>query len=218
MAEQPSVDLGSVRVLDGDLAASGASDGELIAQIESTSGEGGGFDDRQLHRSGSTVDTFGFTACFSGVLRDELRTTDLDPYGSENAKEKEVQEGQQAQLEDGEELLVHSSGDSTGPADLSDLRPGDDAPGSGRLEGDGRVPEGDLITFAKFVDIHANTIDAGAVGRAEVDEHPSVALGSDLGMVAADVGIGQLHGRFGATAEGHGRLTERDPITGCEDQ
>ena len=40
-----------------------------------------------------------------------------------------------------------------------------------------------------LVDPHA--VDLGAVGRAEVDEHEAVALGADLGVVAADVGVGE---------------------------
>src|SRR5690606_10095453 len=89
---------------------------------------------------------------------------------------------------------------------------GDQNPGrsrSGGLEGDVGVAEGDLVALGQLVGADPHAVDPGAVGRAEVDEDPAVALGADLVVVAADVGVRELHGRLGLAAEGHGLLAER---------
>src|SRR5688500_468253 len=66
------------------------------------------------------------------------------------------------------------------------------APGSwsGRLVTDAGVAEGDVVAVTQRLVADPHAVHPRAVGGTEVDQHVTVAVRSDLGVVAADVRVG----------------------------
>src|SRR5690606_33877636 len=66
--------------------------------------------------------------------------------------------------------------------------------------------------------LDTNTVDPRAVGRTEVDQQEAVAVGTDLGVVAADVRVGQHDVGVRSAADADRVLAEREALAGREHQ
>src|SRR5690606_38781417 len=88
--------------------------GELVGQRIAPTLEGGGLDHGELDRRGLALHPASFPLRPTGRGLHQLGPFDLGPHRPEHPQEEEVEERQQAQLEDREELLVHDPCDSTG--------------------------------------------------------------------------------------------------------
>src|SRR5690606_14046468 len=64
----------------------------------------------------------------------------------------------------------------------------------------------------------AHTVDLRAVGRAHVHQQEAVAGRADLGVVAADVGVGEHDVALGPPADADDVLLEREPVAGRQHQ
>src|SRR5690606_36191840 len=89
---------------------------------------------------------------------------------------------------------------------------------SARLEAHAGVAEADLVAVDQRVLGDPYAVDLGAVGRAQVDQQEPVAVGADLGVAAADVGVGEHDVRLGAAPDRDDVLLEGEPVIGGQDQ
>ena len=130
-AEHAGVELRRVGVVDRDAAAGGPPDGELVGDREDAAPLVGRLDHGELAglglagppalrlgrgrrrgRAGGRADRDA-TGGHRGGLRRLLRAVDLDPDRPEHSQEEQVEQGQKAQLQDGEQLL-HLGPEPTG--------------------------------------------------------------------------------------------------------
>ena len=72
-----------------------------------------------------------------------------------------------------------------------------------------------LVAFGIFsttLALNARAVHLRAIGAAEIDQHIGRAGGTNLGVLAADVGIGDRHRALGQATNGDYLLAERDPF------
>ena len=106
--EDAGVDLRRVVVVEGDLAAGGPPDRELVAEGVDLARHVGRFEHGELGWLALTgPDAPGRLAGGGRWRRGRLGQVDLGPHGTQHAEEEQVQQHQQADLEDVEQGLGH---------------------------------------------------------------------------------------------------------------
>src|SRR3954469_12588080 len=66
--------------------------------------------------------------------------------------------------------------------------------------------------------VDTGAVDLGPVGGPEVDDHEGVAAVVHLGVLAADVRVGQGDGAVGQSTDRHDALAQRDSFAGWQHQ
>ena len=153
--------LGHVGVVDGDLAAGRPADGDLVAERVAAASLVGRFDDDELGHGPLRLPRRGLLAlparpalapgaaggrrtCGGPASRISAHTARSDP------EEEEVEQREQAELQDEEQLLGHSAAKTTG-ARGPDLARRGRRRASGGLEQHPGVAEGQLVAVVQLV-------------------------------------------------------------------
>ena len=121
-----------------------------------------------------------------------FRFFEFGPHRAQDAQKEQVQHDQEAYLENVEELFGHS----------------------GRLECDlRRAAECDDIAVGQLVLGDPHTVDERAVGRTEIAEHEPCALGTNLCVLTAHIGVRERDRALGEPADREHELTEHDALS-----